>query len=601
MTTSSGLVASFSPARLTFTPSNWETPQEVTVTGVQDADSNDDTATITHHRSSDDPKYKATPAPGQVTVFVSDDDGSPAQQSPGGALQQSPGQQQQALEPCPVATEPPVAGQKEPYNVCVTPGDGSLTVTWSVAPRAGVADGEIRHALRWSQVSGVWANPLDPQAGGREDGIAVAGGVTSYTITGLENGVATGVFVRSFVGGDLSERSAASSKWVRTKGDRTTPGAGQSQQPPAQEPQQPPATPKTYTLSAAASAPEGGSALLTVTLSEAAPSGGVELTVTAGYSGSADSGDVGAVPQTVTVAAGAQTATLAIPTADDAVDEDDETFTVTVAAATQGWDPASAGQDTATVTIADDDTAGVTITPTSLSIAEDGSASYSVVLDSRPTGAVTITAASSDPAKAAVGPSSFTIRPEDWNVPETFTVNGVGDGDSDDESVGISHSVASSDGKYAGVPLASVSVTVTDITPAQEQQAAQEPPAESGPPTPGQLEPYNIRITPGDGTLTVTWTVAPRDGFADDEIRHALRWSQVSGVWDNPLDPQAGGREDGISVAGGVYSYTITGLQNGVATGVFVRSFTGAEHSERGWQSSKWVRIKGDDTTPRAE
>ena len=32
----------------------------------------------------------------------------------------------------------------------------------------------------------------------------------------------------------------------------------------------------------------------------------------------------------------------------------------------------------------------------------------------------------------------------------------------------------------------------------------------------------------------------------------------------------------------GVTGYTITGLRNGVATGVFVRSFTGAGHSERG-------------------
>ena len=46
--------------------------------------------------------------------------------------------------------------------------------------------------------------------------------------------------------------------------------------------------------------------------------------------------------------------------------------------------------------------------------------------------------------------------------------------------------------------------------------------------------------------------------------------------------------------------YPITGLKNGVATGVFVRSFTGGGHSERAPASTEWVRVKGDHTTPRA-
>ena len=112
-------------------------------------------------------------------------------------------------------------------------------------------------------------------------------------------------------------------------------------------------------------------------------------------------------------------------------------------------------------------------------------------------------------------------------------------------------------------------------------------------------EPADVRVVPGDGILSVSWTVSPREGVADDEIKHALRWSQKSGVWANPTDPRAGGPEDGIAVAGGVYSYTITGLENGVATGVFVRSFTGSSHSERSERSSQWVRTKGEHTTPR--
>ena len=712
----------------------------------------------------------------------------------------------------------PNPGQLEPYNVQVTPGDGTLTVTWSVAPRDGFENDQIRHALRWSQVSGVWANPPDPSGGGREDGLSVEGGVTSYVITGLDNDVATGVFVRSFTGGSYSERSEHSSKWVRTKGVHTTPTAGQQQQAaprtfsvtptasavegasatltvtlseaaPADgvtvaviagfaghtaqaedvgsivteavvsagsasvdisiplvddsideddetftvtlavpegwevsgsgadtatvtirdddtagvtvtpttlsvaedgsasysvvldtrptddvfvlplssddgatydalplvfspenwytprsitvsgaddadtsdeslgitheassgDPkyhripvssvsvtvtdddvqQQQQVTPKTYALSGAASAAEGQDAALTLTLSEAAPAGGVEFTVTAGYDGSADSGDVGSIASPVTVPEGSDTLTVVIPTGDDAVDEDDETLTVTIAAVTPGWDPAGAGQDAATVTIVDDDTAGVTITPTSLSIAEDGSVTYTVVLDSRPTADVTITAASADGGAASVSPASVTFTPSGWNVPLTFTVSGVADDDRDDESVGVSHLASSNDARYEGIAVASVAVAVADTTPPPAPESTC--PEEAEPPEPGQREPYNICVTPGDGTLTVTWTVASRDGFEDGQIKHSLRWSQEPGVWANPLDPNAGGREDGIAVEGGVYTYTITGLQNGVATGVFIRSFTGGSYSERSEHSSKWVRTKGDHTTPRAE
>ena len=474
------------------------------------------------------------------------------------------------------------AAGTEPANVQVTPGDGTLTVTWTVTSRDGYADGEIRHALRWSQVSGVWANPSDPDGPGRNDGISVEGGVTSYVITGLENGVATGVFVRSFTGNSLSERSSQSSPWVRTKGDHTTPRAGQSQQ---QVP------PKTFSISATASAPEGGEATLTITLSEAAPPGGVEFTVAADFGSAATPEDVGNVVSSATVAEGDTTLAIAVPAVDDAVDEDDETFTVSIAAVTDGWEKAGDGQDTATVTIIDDDTAGVTITPTTLNVAEGGSASYTVVLDSRPTAEVTITAVSSDPAKAAILPASFVIRPEDWELAEIFTVNALSDADSGDESVSISHGAASSDGKYDGMSAASVAVAVDDDdAPAQEP----EPQEDAGP------EPYNVQVLPGDGMLTVTWTATPREGYADDEIRHALRWSQFPGVWANPPDPEGPGPNDGITVAGGVNSYVITGLKNGVATGVFVRSFVGSSLSERSEHSSEWVRTKGDHTTPRA-
>ena len=350
------------------------------------------------------------------------------------------------------------AAGTEPTDVRVAPGDGLLTVSWKVTPRAGVPDDQIRHALRWSQEPGVWANPRDANAVGRNDGLSVAGGVTSYTITGLKNGVAAGVFVRSFTGGNYTENGPQSSKWVRVKGEHTTPEGAE------------PERSGSFSLSARATAAEGGDTALTITLSEAAPAAGVEFTVAAGYGdGGATAEDVGSVTSPVTVTGGNNSLDIAIPIVDDRIDEDEESFTVVVATDAAGWEPAGEGQDRARVTIADDDTAGVRVTAANpLNVAEGESASYTVALESQPTHDVTITASSGDEGAAAVSPATRVFTPTDWSVPQSFTVSGVSDEDSADERVGISHQATSHDGKYAVIPVSTVSVAVTE--PAQQQK-----------------------------------------------------------------------------------------------------------------------------------
>ena len=634
--------ASVSPASYTFTPSGWNISQTFIVSGVADADTDDESVTISHSAASSDGKYNGI-AVASVAVSVTDD---------------TPEQQQTAELPGPVA------------GLQLSATLDSVTVTWRAPESGGAPDRYIAH--------------LKPAGGGQGKDRTIDAGKTTTTFRNLESGARYKVWVRAQNEGGKGERSHASITlpelpgpvaglllegtadsvtvtWrapesggapdryaVRLRpadggqvknrtlqaGKRTTtfrnlePGAtyevrvraenewgkgerasasvtlpdggvqgGEGDPPPEQQ------VAKTFSVSASASAAEGTSAALTVTLSEAAPAGGVAFTVTAGYGGgsTATAADVGSITSPVTVAEGNTNLEISIPVADDDVDEDDETFTVTVAASTEGWEKAGDGQDTATITITDDDTAGVTVTPKALNVSEDGSATYTVVLDSKPTADVTVTVASGDDGAATISPASHTFTPNDWNTPQTFTVSGVADEDRDNESVTVSHDVTGSDGKYNGIAADSVAVAVADTTPPPAQEA--EPAScleETEPPVPGQTEPYNICITPGDGTLTVTWTVAPREGFEDIEIRHALRWSQEPGVWANPVGPNAVGPNDGITVEGGVYTYTITGLENSVATGVFIRSFTGGNYNEDSLESSRWVRIKGENTTPRA-
>jgi hypothetical protein len=66
--------ATVEPTSLTFTASDWDTPQEVTVTGQDDdVDDGDQTVTITHQASSADSAYNTLDVK-EVTVTVVDDD-----------------------------------------------------------------------------------------------------------------------------------------------------------------------------------------------------------------------------------------------------------------------------------------------------------------------------------------------------------------------------------------------------------------------------------------------------------------------------------------------------------------------------------------------
>ncbi len=615
-----GSKVSVSPASVTFTPSGWNTPRAFTVSGVADADSDDETVTVSHRATGADAGYNGIIV-NTVRVQVSDATASGQQ----GADDAGP----------------------EPADVQVTPGDGTLTVTWTVTPREGFADNEIRHALRWSQVSGVWANPPGGFGGGPEDGIFVEGGVTSYVITGLTNDVATGVFVRSFTGASRSERSQHSSQWVRTKGDHTTPRASQSQQQ-----QDPPNSAPTVSAAIGDATIVNESGTQTVSLSGVfADADNDALTVTAASSDTAvATASVSSDHSTLTVSARSRgTATVTVTADDGNGGTASDSFTVTVKAAptvasaladVSGMEVGSTRDVSLSGVFSDADGDALTVTTNSSddAVANAWAFQGTLTVTAISAGSATITVTAQDADGNSVS-DTFDVEvveaPEPEPDPQTanqaptvaaslagVTIIAVGgewevslsgvfeDADGDDLTI----TAASSDDAVAAVSVAAdqSTLTVTGVAGGEAAITVTAQDADGNTVSDaldvqvvkreeGSTQPTNIRIVAGDGALTVSWTVTSRDGVEDDEIKHALRWSQVSGVWANPRDPYGGGPEDGISVEGGVASYTITGLQNGVATGVFVRSFTGSSHSERSDQSSKWVRVKGEHTTPRAE
>ena len=107
------------------------------------------------------------------------------------------------------------------------------------------------------------------------------------------------------------------------------------------------------------------------------------------------------------------------------------------------------------ITVTDDDVPAVTVAPTDLLVVTGATRTYSVVLDVEPNADVTVTASSGNAGVAAVSPASLTFTPSDWNVAQTVTVTGVGAG-----SAAISH--GASGGGYDGAAIDDVAVTVVD-------------------------------------------------------------------------------------------------------------------------------------------
>ena len=151
--------------------------------------------------------------------------------------------------------------------------------------------------------------------------------------------------------------------------------------------------------------------------------------------------------QTVTVSAGQD---------DDAAND-----MATLTHVASGADYGSVDNAILTVTVTDNDTRGVTVTPTSLTVNEGGTDTYTVVLDTQPTGTVTVTIVEpTDNTDVTAEPASLTFTTTDWSTAKTVTVTAAEDADSTQDRATVTHTV--SGGDYASFAASNVVVTVTD-------------------------------------------------------------------------------------------------------------------------------------------
>ena len=207
---------------------------------------------------------------------------------------------------------------------------------------------------------------------------------------------------------------------------------------------------------------EGGTVDVTVTL-DADPERQVIIPIEVTDQDGASSADYSNVPEEVTLNAGETEKSFAFAATQDDIDDDGESVKLTFGSTLPvGVTEGSTAQTI--VSITDDDTAGVTISETSLEIEEGDSDDYTVVLDSEPIGDVTVTIDGVTGTDVSLNKTTLTFTSGNWDTAQEVTVTALQDDDAvNEEMVTIKHTVSSSDdNKYDSLSAANVPVTVTD-------------------------------------------------------------------------------------------------------------------------------------------
>ena len=388
------------PSALTFTTSNWNTAQTVTVTAADDDDAAAGAATIAHTASSTDSVYNGITIP-SVTATEDDNDEAGVTVSPETLTVTENGSEKYTvvLDTRPTGTVRVAVGKADGGDPSLTRSPTSLTFTVS----------------NWSTPKTVTVRAADD--------------VDSTNDTATFTHTATSTADSDYAGITIASVEA-------TEADDDTPGVRVSR--------------------TALTVSEGRSATYTVALNTL-PTGSVTVAVAA--SGDSDS-DLTAAPTslTFTTTDWNRAQTVTVSAADDG---DAEDGTATFTNTPSGADYASVTGANVTAREDDNDEAGVTVTPTRLTVNETGSETYTVVLDTLPTAAVTVGVAASGDSDLTVSASSLTFSTSNWSTAQTVTVSAADDDDDTNGGAVFAHR-ASGAGEYAGITIASVNATEAD-------------------------------------------------------------------------------------------------------------------------------------------
>ena len=383
---------------LTFTDSDWNQAQTVAVTAAHDDDAIDDNATFSHTVASADGDYNGITV-SEVEVTATDDETAGVSITP---------------------TKLTIAeGGSDSYHVVLTSQPShevTVTITHSGDPDIGIDNRELTFTdSDWETAQAVTVSAAQDD-NARDDVATLSHSVASTD--GDYNGVTVSAV-------DVTVR------------DDETPGVS--------------IRPEELTIA------EGGSDSYEVVLTSK-PSHEVTVTITRG-----GDADINSAPDRLTFSSSnwetAQAVTVSAAQDDDAR-HDAASLSHTVASTDTDYN--RIGVSEVEVTVTDDETAGASIRPEELTIAEGASDSYEVVLTSQPSHEVTVTITHSGDRDISIGDQELTFTDSDWETAQTVTVSAAQDDDARDDVATLSHSVASADTDYNGIAVPEVAVTVTD-------------------------------------------------------------------------------------------------------------------------------------------
>ena len=609
------------PRSLTFTTENWDEPQAVTVAAVQDTDALDDSATVTHGVSGGG--YGDVSAP-DVAVTVTDDDrgivldpttltvveGDATGQSYTVKLAAQPtvevtvtvtGQDQTDLELTGLSPTNTLTFDATSWSDAQTvtvkadqDGDGSddkvtLTHTATGGEYAGTT-ADVAVTVTDDETLGVVISPtaIAVQAGGSNTysvvlGSQPAGDVTVslaghegavLSLTGIDNDNALTFTQDNW----NAEQTVSVSADAAAQSSTITIGHSVSS---ADDPEYDGATaadvgvsvleaPSTIQIQLGVTTseqelevPEGGSKTYTIVLSHQ-PSGDVTVTV----NNPTDNLEVTATPRSLTFTTEnwdePQAVTVAAVQDTDALDD---SATVTHGVSGGGYGDVSA-PDVA-VTVTDDETLGVVISPTAIAVQAGGSNTYTVVLGSLPSGDVTVTLAGHEGAVLSLAGidngNALTFSQDNWHAPQTVSVSA--DAEAQSSTITIEHSVASADDPdYAAAAAPDVAVSVLGAPDTIQIQVGVATSVQELEVPEGGANTYSMVLShqpSGDVTVTVNnptdnseVTATPRTLTFTTENWHAPQTVTVSAAHDGDAADDsatvthgvADGGYDGVSV-----------------------------------------------------
>jgi len=400
-----------SPASVTFTSTNWNTPQTVTITGVNDyiVDGNIDYSVVTTQSTSDG-RYSAI-NPSDVTVTNNDNDVAGVTVTPTSGLT--------TTEASGTATFILVLTCQPTSNVTINLTSSDLT-EGTVSPASVTFT-----SANWNTAQTVTVTGVNDNVDDDDQVYSIITSATSSTDPNFSGLTVSDVSVTN------TDDDNASITVTPTSGLTTTEA--------------------------------GGTATFTIVLTSQ-PTANVTIGLT---SSNTAEGTVSPANVTFTSANWSTTQTVTITGVNDNIDDDNVAYTIVTAQATSTDGKYSIiNPSDVSVTNNDNDVAGITITPTTGLITTEagGTATFTIVLTSQPTANVTIGLTSSNTAEGTVSPSSVTFTSSNWNTAQTVTITGVNDNIDDDNVVYtiVTAQATSTDSKYNVINPSDVSVTNTD-------------------------------------------------------------------------------------------------------------------------------------------